>query len=58
MVGYLEELKQLYPSRHVRGIIVSGREDQVAATLLKDVTGHDIDWLCYHVKFDKLFATS
>jgi Endonuclease NucS C-terminal domain len=58
MVGYLEALKQLYPSRHVRGIIISGREDQVAAALLKDVTGYDIGWLCYHVKFDRLFATS
>jgi hypothetical protein len=39
MVGYLEELKRLYPSRHVRGIIIAGREDQVAATLLKNVQG-------------------
>lgn len=57
MVGYLEALKQLYPSRHVRGIIISGREDQVAATLLKDVTGHDIAWLCYDVTFKPLLST-
>jgi hypothetical protein len=58
MVGYLEELKQLYPARDVKGIIISGREDQVAATLLKDVKGYDIRWLCYHVQFDRLVATS
>jgi hypothetical protein len=51
MVGYLEELKQLHPCRHVRGIIISGREDQVAASLLKEQKGYDIGWLCYHVQF-------
>lgn len=29
LIGYMNALKQLYPSRDVKGIIISGREDQV-----------------------------
>lgn len=54
MVGYLDELKRLHPGREVRGIIISGREDRVSAEMLKRVTGHTIDWLCYHVTFESV----
>lgn len=58
LVEYLDALKQLYPSRTVKGIIVSGREDQVAATMLKSVVGYDIQWFCYDVSFKKLLPVS
>jgi len=54
VVGYLDDLKLLFPGRSVRGIIVSGREDEVAASMLRTVTSHRIDWYCYHVKFGKV----
>jgi len=54
MVEYLDALKQLYPTRTVKGLIVSGREDQVAATMLKSIVGYDIQWFCYDVSFRKL----
>lgn len=54
VIGYLDDLKLLFPGRSVRGIIVSGREDEVAASMLRTVTVHRIDWYCYHVKFGKV----
>ena len=54
VVEYLDALKQLYPTRTVKGLIVSGREDQVAATMLKSIVGYDIQWFCYDVSFRKL----
>lgn len=53
LVGYLDALKILFPSREVRGVIVSGREDRVATGVLKGVTRYRIDWYLYHVDFSK-----
>ncbi len=55
LIEYLDALKQLYPSRDVKGLIVSGVEDQVAATMLKNIVGYDIKWLCYNVSFSQVF---
>ena len=44
-------------NREVRALIVSGREQKVAAMRLGQVTGYDIRWLCYHVNFEE-FARS
>lgn len=57
-MDYIDELKRLYPSRPVRALIVSGREDQVAATRLTQISGYDIRWLCYHVQFQQMSATA
>jgi hypothetical protein len=54
VMGYIDELKKLFPARAVKSIIVSGREDQVASVRLRQVTGYDIRWLCYQVRFDEL----
>jgi len=54
---YIDALRQRYPTRTVRGVIVSGREDQVASARLHDVTGYDIRWLCYEVAFREVSAT-
>ena len=58
LLEYLDGLKALYPSRDVRGIIISGREDQVAAALLRGVTRHKIEWLCYDVTFERVSSSS
>lgn len=58
LMGYMDQLAKMLPPRPVKGIIISGREDQVAAALLKDVKDYDIKWLCYHVSFDALTASS
>ncbi len=55
---YVDALKQLFPSRGVRAIIVSGREDQVASVRLGQVTGCDIRWVCYRVTFEELARSS
>ena len=56
---YLKALKSMFSSRDVRGIIISGREDQVAATVLSEMGGYDIKWYCYRVSFDAVpVATS
>ncbi|HQZ72845.1 MAG TPA: endonuclease NucS [Anaerolineae bacterium] len=57
VMSYIDTLKKLHPSRTVRGIIVSGRESQVASTLLKTATGYDIKWFCYRVTFEQLTAS-
>jgi len=57
VIGYLDALKNRFPTRAVRSMIVSGREDQVAAALLKEVTGYDIQWYCYQVNFERLRVT-
>jgi hypothetical protein len=54
MIGYMDALRDLFPERAVKGIVVSGREDQVAASLLTGVSGYDISWYCYHVSFDRV----
>ena len=54
MVEYLDALKVLYPERPVRGIIITGREDRVGATMLRRFEGHEIDWFCYEVSFRKI----
>lgn len=53
MVSYLNELRTLYPSRRVRGMIISGSDDPVAAAVLKEFRGHEIECLCYSVKFER-----
>jgi hypothetical protein len=58
LVEYLDALKRMFPSRTVKGVIISGREDQVAATMLKSVVGYDIQWFCYDVSFKKLLPSS
>ena len=58
VMSYIDALRQLYPSRAVRAIIVSGREDQVASVRLTQVTGYDIKWLCYEVTFNELSKSS
>ncbi len=58
LMSYIDALKQRYPSRVVKGIIISGREDQVASSVLRDVTGYDIQWFCYQVKFNRLCGSS
>lgn len=55
MIEYLDALKKKYPLRTVKGIIITGREDQVAATLLKGIKDYDIQWFCYDVTFKKLW---
>jgi len=57
MIGYLDSLKEIFPDREVRGIIISGREDAVAATVLQGVSKYEISWLCYEVKFAPLVGT-
>lgn len=58
MVEYLDALKQLYPLRTAKGLIITGREDQVSATLLKGIVGYDIQWFCYDVSFKELLPSS
>ncbi len=58
LVEYLDALTLLYPSRTVKGLIISGREDQVAATMLKSIAKYDIQWFCYDVSFRELLPTS
>jgi len=43
VMSYIDALKQLYPSRSVRAIIVSGREDQVASVRLGKSLGTTSD---------------
>jgi hypothetical protein len=54
LMGYLDALSEIFPTRKVRGIIISGREDKVAASLLRGVSKYDIRWYCYHVSFNEL----
>ena len=54
MLGYLKALRKQFPTRDVRGIIVSGQEDPATAALLKDLSGYRIELLCYQVTFKKL----
>lgn len=54
LIEYIDLLKQQFPSRSVRGIIVSGREDRVGAALLRSQNSHDITWYCYHVEFERV----
>ena len=58
VMSYVDALKLLYPSRVVRALIVSGREDQVASVRLGQISGYDIRWLCYHVTFTDLARSS
>lgn len=58
MVRYLDALKRRFPRREVRGIIISGREDQVAATRLKELRGYRVEWLCYHVGLTRVASTT
>ena len=57
VMEYIDALRQRHPTRAVRGLIVSGREDRVASARLHDVTGYDIRWLCYEVAFREVSAT-
>jgi len=54
LISYLDALKDIYPSRDVKGIIISGRENQVASAVLRNMTGYDIKWFCYQVTFNRL----
>lgn len=51
LVGYMDALRVMFPDREVRGVIVTGREDQVGAKLLPAVDRYRIDWICYRVDF-------
>lgn len=57
VMGYIDEIRKMFPNREIRALIVSGREEKVAAMRLGQVTGYDIRWLCYHVNFEE-FARS
>jgi hypothetical protein len=57
MVEYLDGLAKVFPDRPRRGIIVSGREDQVGSAFLTQLTGYQVDWLCYAVRFDRVATT-
>lgn len=57
MISYLNALKALFPSRAIKGVIISGREDQVASALLSGITDYDIKWYCYQVTFEQLSTT-
>jgi len=54
MIGYLDSLKGMFSEREVRGIIISGREDAVAATVLQGVSKYENSWFCYQVTFAQL----
>lgn len=54
LIGYMDALRQLYPSRDVKGIIISGREERAESMVLRTVAGYDIEWFCYQVKFDRV----
>lgn len=55
LIGYIDQLKAMFPGRAVRGIVISGREDQVqAARSLQAGRGYDIRWYCYEVSFHPL----
>jgi hypothetical protein len=58
VTSYVDALQELYPSRKVRAIIISGREEQVASVHLAQFTQYDIRWLCYHVTFKELAKSS
>jgi hypothetical protein len=58
VMGYIDALSERFPKRTVKAIIVSGREDLVASMRLRQVTGYDIRWLCYHVTFDDVAKSS
>lgn len=59
LVRYLEELAghPVAAGREVRGIIVSGRADEIETRMLKSETRFTIEWYCYSVEFTKA-ATS
>lgn len=55
LAGYIDLLRARFPERTVKGIIVTGREDQVAAARLPQAgKGYDIRWVCYEVAFEEL----
>lgn len=58
MVQYINGLREVFPDRHVRGIVVSGREDQVSAALLKSLSAYEIDWMCYEVAFRHIASSA
>ena len=58
MVEYIDGLQEVFPGREVRGIVVSGREDQVSAALLKSLPGYQIDWMCYEVSFRHIASSA
>lgn len=58
LIGYLKALEALYPKRHVKGLVVSGREDRVPDARLPETgQGYDIRWLCYRVSFHEVTAS-
>jgi Endonuclease NucS len=55
MIRYLEELAShaLAKDRKVRGIIVSGRADDIEARLLSSEQRFPIEWYCYRVTLER-----
>lgn len=59
LIGYIEQLKVMFPGRPVKGIVISGREDQALAARLPIMAqGYDIRWFCYQVSFDPTAAST
>lgn len=58
MVGYLNQLQELNAFRPVRGIVISGSEDRLAASVLKNFRDHNIDWYRYSVTFERISGSS
>jgi hypothetical protein len=52
LAGYIDKLRHLFPGRAVKGIVISGREDVVGLSVLREFEDHGIEWYCYRVEFN------
>lgn len=52
LYAYMEEVRTMFPSRNVRGIIVSGAADDVALRLLSETRVTNIAWYTYDIQFN------
>lgn len=51
---YIDELRERFPNRSIKGVIVTGRKDFQSIDILRRFKDYDIRWLCYHVDFEDL----
>lgn len=51
MMSYLRTLREQFPDRQVRGIIISGTEDQTATDLVAALRDCDIQLVVYDIRF-------
>ena len=60
ITGYIDALRERFPGRGVRGMIIAGHEETLSFSSLDGAraAGYDIQWYCYRVEFRPFHPTA